>query len=51
MLRPAGPDLLQSLSRGSEWAGATFDGEWLFANLQSPGISFAITGPWDKGTL
>lgn len=34
--------------RGSEWAGATFsgDGTWLFVNLQSPGVTFAITGPW-----
>ncbi len=34
--------------RGSEWAGATFsaDGKWLFANLQKPGVTFAITGPW-----
>jgi secreted PhoX family phosphatase len=39
--------------RGSEWAGATFswDGDWLFANLQNPGITFAITGPWSKGSL
>jgi uncharacterized protein len=38
---------------GSEWAGACFDpkGEWLFANLQGPGITFAITGPWEKGGL
>ena len=39
---------------GSEWAGATFEpkrGNWLFANLQSPGITFAITGPWRKGAL
>lgn len=38
----------------SEWCGATFEprkGRWLFANLQSPGITFAITGPWDKGSL
>jgi len=38
--------------RGSEWAGATFspDGNWLFANIQTPGITVAITGPWaDKG--
>lgn len=36
--------------RGSEWAGATFspDGRWLFANLQSPGIRLAITGPWES---
>ena len=40
--------------RASEWAGATFepsDGRWLFANLQSPGITFAITGPWGRGGL
>jgi hypothetical protein len=38
---------------GSEFAGATFspDGKWLFVNLQEPGISFAITGPWSKGAL
>ena len=39
---------------GSEWAGATFEpknGNWLFVNLQSPGITFAITGPWRTGAL
>ena len=38
---------------GSEWAGATYspDGRWLFANIQSPGITFAITGPWGSGAL
>jgi secreted PhoX family phosphatase len=38
---------------GSEWAGACYspDGEWLFANIQSPGITFAITGPWGTGGL
>ena len=38
----------------SEWAGATFEpknGKWLFVNIQSPGITFAITGPWQKGAL
>ena len=38
----------------SEWAGATFDpknGNWLFVNLQSPGITFAVTGPWRVGAL
>lgn len=37
--------------RTSEWAGATFsrDGRWLFANLMKPGITFAITGPWQDG--
>ena len=38
---------------GSECAGATFsaDGRWLFMNLQRPGITLAITGPWDAGPL
>ncbi|HZI51574.1 MAG TPA: alkaline phosphatase PhoX, partial [Terriglobia bacterium] len=32
----------------NEWAGACFspDGEWLFVNIQTPGVTFAITGPW-----
>jgi len=36
--------------RGSEWSGACFspDGRWLFVNAQSPGITFAITGPWES---
>jgi secreted PhoX family phosphatase len=39
--------------RGSEWGGACFDpsGEWLFVNLQDPGITFAVTGPWELGPL
>lgn len=34
--------------RGEEWAGCCFDagGEVLFANIQIPGITFAIWGPW-----
>jgi secreted PhoX family phosphatase len=39
---------------GSEWAGATFEpknANWLFVNIQSPGITFAITGPWRDGAL
>ncbi len=37
----------------SEFAGATYspDGKWLFVNIQSPGITFAITGPWGLGAL
>ncbi len=38
----------------SEWCGATFEpknGNWLFVNIQSPGITIAITGPWRKGAL
>jgi secreted PhoX family phosphatase len=36
-----------------EWCGATFspDGRWLFANLQTPGLTVAITGPWESGPL
>ncbi len=39
--------------RQNEWAGATFDrtGNWLFVNIQTPGITFAITGPWRHGPL
>jgi uncharacterized protein len=39
---------------GSEWCGSTFDpknGNWLFVNVQTPGITFAITGPWRSGSL
>ena len=34
----------------SEWAGCCVspDGKWLFANVQRPGFSVAITGPWDE---
>lgn len=37
----------------SEFAGATFspDGRWLFVNIMAPGITFAITGPWEAGVL
>ena len=39
--------------RDSEWAGVCFDpsGEWLFANIQEPGFTVAITGPWGSGPL
>lgn len=39
--------------RASEFAGATFspDGAWLFLNVQNPGITVAITGPWEAGPL
>jgi uncharacterized protein len=37
--------------RGNEFAGACFDpsGHFLFVNIQSPGITFAIWGPWARG--
>jgi secreted PhoX family phosphatase len=39
--------------RNKEWAGACFspDGQWLFVNAQTPGITFAITGPWEQTLL
>ena len=39
--------------RGYEFCGACFDptGRILFANLQTPGITVAIVGPWTKGNL
>ncbi len=39
--------------RPEEWAGCCFDanGEVLFANIQEPGITFAIWGPWERGNL
>ena len=39
---------LRATAAKSEWAGVCFsaDGQWMFANLYNPGISFAITGPW-----
>lgn len=37
----------------SEWAGAAFsgDGRWLFVNIYNPGITVAITGPWQQGLI
>jgi uncharacterized protein len=37
----------------SEFAGPCYspDGKWLFVNLLDPGITFAITGPWQSGAL
>jgi len=44
---------LRSTAVPAEWAGACFsaDGRWMFANLYSPGMSFAITGPWGDGPV
>lgn len=38
---------------GGEFAGPCFspDGNWLFVNVQTPGVSVAITGPWERGPL
>lgn len=36
-----------------EFCGATFskDGRVLFVNVQRPGVTFAITGPWRRGPI
>ncbi|MBK6799663.1 MAG: DUF839 domain-containing protein [Acidobacteria bacterium] len=36
-----------------EFAGATFspDGQTLFFNIQTPGLTFAVWGPWNEGAL
>jgi secreted PhoX family phosphatase len=50
----AGKDVPAADHRGSEWAGSVFEpknGNWLFVNIQTPGITFAITGPWRRGAL
>jgi hypothetical protein len=49
-------DLARNLVPGyetREFAGATFspDGQTLFVNVQTPGVTFAIWGPWKKGAL
>ncbi|MEJ1112244.1 MULTISPECIES: alkaline phosphatase PhoX [unclassified Kribbella] len=47
---PGGPTyaIARNMLNDSEFAGPAFsdDGKVLFVNLQSPGITFAITGPW-----
>lgn len=49
-ITPAGATyvLAANARADSEFAGATFspDGSTLFVNLQAPGLTFAITGPW-----
>jgi uncharacterized protein len=37
----------------SEFAGASYspDGKWLFVSVQVPGVTYAITGPWEQGLL
>ncbi|CAN5225401.1 DUF839 domain-containing protein [soil metagenome] len=44
----------QNLIAGeNEFAGACFspDGNVMFVNVQTPGVSFAIRGPWEKGSI
>lgn len=48
----AGHDL-SATAISSEWAGVCFsaDGEWMFANVYAPGVTVAITGPWQNGPV
>lgn len=47
---PAGELYALAANGYSEFAGACFspDGSTLFVNAQSPGITFAVTGPWPR---
>lgn len=47
----AGKNVAAADYRNSEIAGACFDpdGEFLFVNIQNPGVTFAIWGPWENG--
>jgi len=49
----AGKTIAEGDYRESEFCGACWspDGEVLFVNIQSPGITLAITGPWERGNL
>lgn len=49
---PYGPTqaIARNMLNDSEFTGPTFsdDGKVLFVNMQDPGLTFAITGPWEK---
>ncbi|SDS09014.1 hypothetical protein SAMN05216421_0888 [Halopseudomonas xinjiangensis] len=49
----AGKNVAGGDYRNKEFAGACFDptGHFLFVNAQTPGITFAIWGPWKRGSL
>ena len=44
-------DFARNIANDSEFAGATFspDGQTLFVNIQGPGQTVAIWGPWERG--
>lgn len=43
----------QNVMNDSEFAGSCFspDGQTLFVNIQTPGLTLAIWGPWERGGL
>jgi secreted PhoX family phosphatase len=50
---PGRPAIVPGDYRGIEFCGATFSpsGRYLFVNVQIPGVTFAIEGPWRRGIL
>jgi secreted PhoX family phosphatase len=46
-------DIAHNVFNGSEFAGSCFspDGRTLFVNIQNPGVTLAIWGPFEKGGL
>lgn len=52
-IRAAGKSVAPGDYRGGEFAGVCFDptGEVMFLNIQEPGITVAIWGPWAKGNI
>lgn len=46
-------DFAENRFSQGEFAGACFspDGETLFVNIQTPGMTLAIWGPWERGAL
>lgn len=52
-IEDAGKSVPEGDHRSSEFCGACWDaaGRTLYVNVQSPGITFAITGPWARGPL
>lgn len=48
---PGRPQILPGDYRGQELAGATFDpaSDTLFVNIQTPGVTFVIEGPFQRG--
>lgn len=46
-------DFAKNRLNDSEFAGACFspDGDTLFVNIQSPGLTLAVWGPWEEGVL
>ena len=50
---PGRPWIAAGDYRDREFAGACFSprGDLLFVNVQVPGVTLAISGPWERGPL